>query len=134
MPKASVKIMRSYDYCHFEVALGSDEDLDLDGINDLRKQAAVLVDEAVRQYKIAKRKESEREATESSMRWQLESLERARKTAPGELTPEQAALLRNAEDKDFWKDYEEDDYYYGDPERDHHFSMLRKFQEARVKG
>lgn len=29
MPKANVKIMLSYDYYHFEVCLGSDEDLSL---------------------------------------------------------------------------------------------------------
>ncbi|OGF05224.1 MAG: hypothetical protein A2W00_04565 [Candidatus Eisenbacteria bacterium RBG_16_71_46] len=70
MPTATVKIMRSYDYCHFEVQLGSDENLTLEEINDLRKQAALLVDEAVRQYKIAKKKEQARTQHE----WETERL------------------------------------------------------------
>lgn len=51
---ASVKIMRSYDYCHFEVCLGTDEELTLLQVDEMRKEAARLVDKAVEQYKIAK--------------------------------------------------------------------------------
>lgn len=54
MPKASVKVMLSYDYCHFEVCLTSDEEMDLRQANELRKSAQRLADEAVRQYKVAK--------------------------------------------------------------------------------
>ena len=46
--KASVKILRSFDYCHFEVSLSYDDDMTLEQVNDLRKQAAVLVDEVGR--------------------------------------------------------------------------------------
>ena len=47
---ASVKVMRSHDYCHFEVQL-SNTDLDsLDDVDELRKDAARLVDKAVDQY------------------------------------------------------------------------------------
>lgn len=49
---ASVKIMLSYDYNHFEVAL-SEECEDLKAANELRKSAQRLADEAVRQYKVA---------------------------------------------------------------------------------
>ena len=52
MPKASVKIMLSYNYCHFEVALSSDDDLSLKDVNGLRKDAQRLADEAVRQFKV----------------------------------------------------------------------------------
>jgi hypothetical protein len=54
MPKASVKIMRSYDYCHFEICLGSDEEMTLDQIDAMRKEANRLVDKAVEQYKVQK--------------------------------------------------------------------------------
>ncbi len=50
---ASVKVMRSYDYCHFEVAL-STQCSTMGGIDDLRKDAARLVDKAVAQYITAK--------------------------------------------------------------------------------
>ena len=127
--KASVKVMRSHDYCHFEVQLSTDEDLDLDGVNELRKRAALLVDEAVRQYQLAKKAESRR----SSKEWQLESaLSRklALEAKAGELTAEEAAFLRGMADADFWREYHEDDYCYEDqPERDHHFSMLRRFKD-----
>ena len=48
MPKGSVKIMLSYDYCHFEIALASDEEMELKEINEMRKDAQRLADEAVR--------------------------------------------------------------------------------------
>ena len=52
--KASVKIMRSYDYNHFECSLSSDEEMDLNDVDDMRKECARLVDKAVLQYKISK--------------------------------------------------------------------------------
>lgn len=52
---ASVKVMRSHDYCHFEVSLGYDAPATLEQIDALRKEAARLADKAVEQYKIAKR-------------------------------------------------------------------------------
>jgi len=134
MPQASVKVMRSYDYCHFEVSLSSDQDMTLDEVNEMRKQAAVLVDEAVRQYQIAKDKESRRDGRH----WQLEEMTKKvkllKEKPQSDLTVEEAALLRSAADKEFWDGYHEDDYWYDDPERDRHFSMLRQFKEARVLG
>jgi hypothetical protein len=131
--KASVKVMRSYDYCHFEVALSSDEEMDLDQVNNLRKQAAILVDEAVRQYRLAKKAEDSRQRHD----WDKErAIERAKKLSDkpqSEWSIEDAAFMRSYEDKEFWRDMEQDDYCYADdPERDHHFSMLRKFQETRI--
>ena len=52
---ASVKVMNSYDYCHFEIALSQDVDNLID-VNTLRIRAQQLVDEAVRQYKVSKEK------------------------------------------------------------------------------
>lgn len=53
---ASVKIMLSYDYCHFEICKSTDDNLSDKEINDLRKDCQRLADEAVRQYKISKDK------------------------------------------------------------------------------
>jgi hypothetical protein len=43
--------MLSYDYCHFEIALSSDNAKTMEDANNMRKQAQRLADEAVRQYK-----------------------------------------------------------------------------------
>lgn len=130
--QASVKVLRSYDYCHFEVALTAECE-NLDAVNDLRKQAAVLVDEAVRQYKIAKAKESKRDSRQWEMQNMLEKIQRIEQIPESQWTVEQAALMRAHRDRTFWKDFEEDSYCYQDPEREHHFSMLRRFQDVRIK-
>ena len=57
---ASVKIMLSHDYCHFEVALSSDAAVTPVQVNVMRKKAQFLADEAVRQYKLAKERETAR--------------------------------------------------------------------------
>lgn len=129
--QASVKVMRSYDYCHFEVAL-TDDCATLDDVDALRKQAAVLVDEAVRQYKIAKRQEGKREGNEYQVRMFLERLERIKAKPRSELTPDEAATLRGAADREFMNEYDDDAYYYSDPEREMHFSMLRRFRDLYV--
>lgn len=131
--KASVKVMRSYDYCHFEVALSSDEDMDLEQVNALRKQAAILVDEAVRQYRTAKTKENARERFEWDKKQAIERHSRLLEKPQSEWSIDEAAFMRSYEDKTFWADMDREDYCYDeDPERDHHFSMLRKFQESRI--
>lgn len=130
--KASVKVMRSFDYCHFEVALSSDEEMSIDDVNEMRKQAAILVDEAVRQYKDAKQAERNRESHQFGRERAMEELKRLREIPKSDLSVEQAAKLRSYEDRDFWKQYDADDYWYDDPERDHHFSMLRRFKDSLI--
>jgi hypothetical protein len=58
---ASVKIMLSYDYCHFEVCKSTDENISDKEINEMRKSVQRLADEAVRQYKVAKERAAKRE-------------------------------------------------------------------------
>lgn len=132
--KASVRVMRSYDYCHFEATLSTDQELSLDGINQMRKECALLVDEAVRQYKTAKEAEDRRKTRE----WQMDSAtgraKRLNETPKSEWTVDDAAFMRSYADKEFWASFHEDDYIYEDePEREHHFSMLRRFQDAGVR-
>jgi hypothetical protein len=52
--EASVKIMLSYDYSHFEIALSSDNCDSADAVDELRKVAQRLADKAVKQYKTMK--------------------------------------------------------------------------------
>lgn len=131
--KATVRVMRSYDYCHFEVVLSSDEEMDMDQVNELRKKAALLVDEGVRQYIIAKKKENDRNRRDWEIRESLKRLEIAKQKSESELTIEETALLRADADKSFWENVHKDDYYYEDEEREHHFSMLSQFQNTVVK-
>src|SRR5512146_1762053 len=95
--------MRSYDYCHFEIALDAPEGATLDQINETRKQAALLVDEAIRQYKLAKKSETSRD----NKAWQYEqALNRAkvlRQKPDSELSVNDCAFLRGLEDAAFWK-------------------------------
>jgi hypothetical protein len=52
---ASVKIMLSYNYCHFEICIGEDGFITNEDIDNMRKDAQRLADKAVKQYKIAKK-------------------------------------------------------------------------------
>jgi len=95
MLTAKVRVMRSYDYNHFEVEIGSDECKTIDDIDDLRKQAAILVDDAIRQYKIAKKKESARESKEWQYENALARIKGIKSRPKEEWTVEDAALLRS---------------------------------------
>jgi hypothetical protein len=119
---ASVKVMRSYDYCHFEVCLSSDAANCADAVDALRKEAALLADKAVEQYKIAK--ENAQLAENDKLR--LETLryrhEPVLAKPEGERTPEDKAIIKTIEDRahrnrprynyeDHWEEpeYPEDD-------------------------
>ena len=108
----SVKVMRSYDYCHFEVCLSSDRTESSDDVDQLRKQAARLVDKAVRQYQIAK--EMNWEAVNGSHR--REKLRQEVQWFPPESdrTPEMKAKAKLLENADYWEDREERFYDYED--------------------
>lgn len=70
---ASVKVMLSYDYSHFEAAmtLENDEGVSLKEIDEARKNCQRLADKAVGQYKTAKTDAIKQTAT-SYERQQLE--------------------------------------------------------------
>ena len=101
---ATVKVMRSHDYCHFEVSLsstiapmtGSQFKSEAQQVDDLRKTAARLADKAVEQYKIAKAAMCTVE-----MLTQEYSLIQAEKTEESERTPQQKAAIKYKSDKDF---------------------------------
>lgn len=114
MPKASVKVMLSYDYCHFEVCLSSDEDMCLSQINELRKDAQRLADEAVKQYKVAKEMAQKRiKIIGEKIEMEKEVL--AYKAMQESEWPERIkAIDKTLKDKEYWEQY---DYDY----RDVHF-------------
>ena len=97
----SVKVMRSFDYCHFEVAVSASDTQDVADVDYLRKVCARLVDKAVDQYKIAKRN-FELMMDDASC---IERIEREAKrisTIPEDLRePHDKAFMKAVEDKNF---------------------------------
>lgn len=117
---ASVKVMRSYDYCHFEISLsiggvpdGTQAFLSaseqLSQIDNLRKEAARLADKAVEQYKIAKSWASRTDSMLAEFKWKVQV---ARSTPESERTPEAQAIIKQDDDNAFVArikyDYEDD--------------------------
>ena len=115
---ASVKVMRSHDYCHFEVVLGSTVPLDTAGVDAMRKEAARLADKAVEQYKTAKQHRQSQEFYSSH--YEKEEATRIKNLPETERSPEDQATLKAWEDKQFhrsrrydyeddWQDYDHDE-------------------------
>ena len=134
--KASVKVMRSYDYCHFEVNLGSDIEMSAQEVDDMRRVAASLADRAVADYKRMKSAEPMRAQAswdKQEMRRRLKDIE---SKPEGERTLNEVALLTQAQSDEFWQRYKDDedfDYWNdADVERDYHFARLAKRQTVRV--
>jgi len=114
-----VTVMNSYDYCHFEVCLPIEQGMNLDEINELRKDAQRLVDEAIHQYKIAKAARNYITFTKGEFDSISKEVKIIKENFPkSEWTPEQKATIKTLEDMEFKRnlaekyDYE-DDYDYG---------------------
>lgn len=99
---ASVKVMRSFDYNHFECVLSSDEKLDDKQINSLRVRAARLVDHAIESYKLKKEHENKL-ANEIWNRRDLENKVKAiiENFPKSQWTPEQKAQVKKLDDLRF---------------------------------
>lgn len=116
---ASVKIMLSYDYCHFEVSKSVDENISDKEINELRKDVQRLADEAVRQYKIAKNQAARRTDAEYKMRNFEEECKRIEAKEEHDRTLKEIAMLKQYRDEnwqaqfDYNYDYEDDEETYG---------------------
>lgn len=95
---ASVKVMNSYDYCHFEVAL-SEENVSIEDADNLRKEAQRLVDKAIKQYKIAKRAAMIDQTPSPELKRQVQVIKE--NFPQSEWTPEQQAVLKEFEDRNF---------------------------------
>ncbi len=123
---ASVRVMRSADYCHFEVILGGTIDANYDNeqflaeTDELRKRAARLADKAVAQYWIAKRNAEKRENELRDYDYKRRCAEHIRAINESDRTVEQMAQLKAHDDAKFeaskrfdyeddWQDDEEDD-------------------------
>jgi len=109
---ASVKIMLSFDYCHFEIMKGTDEELTNEQINKMRKDVQRLADEAVRQYRKAKERAAARNGYEKQ-RFDATIKEILLKPE-NTLSLEETAMLKLYRDEQWQKQFElydyEDDY------------------------
>lgn len=114
---ASVKVMLSYDYCHFEVCKSSDEPLTNEQIDAMRKDCIRLADKAVKQYRIAKNSMT----TKAHRRDELCSLRnevvRIEAKAEGDRTPNEMAKMKLLKDRD-WEAYIAERYDYQDDWRE----------------
>jgi hypothetical protein len=114
---ASVKIMLSYDYSHFETSMSLDNEdgLSNQDIDNARKECQRLCDKAVSQFKVAKQVAASRERGEHSRQRFISLCNRIEKTPDSERTPEQIATLKQRDDEAWMKRrFEYDDYDYED--------------------
>lgn len=95
---ASVKVMRSFDYCHFEVCLSSSAANTPEAVDELRKTAARLADKAVEQYKVAKRNYAKRETEHYERQNEVSRMKFIRDTPEGDRTVSQQAQLKAFDD------------------------------------
>lgn len=113
---SSVKIMLSYDYCHFEICKGTDQELTNKELNEMRKDVQRLADEAVRQYKVAKEKANQ--CASEIATFPIIARNIISSIPASERTPDQKAIVKAYEDKT-WREEIEARYGYGyddDPE------------------
>jgi len=98
---ASAKIMLSYDYCHFEISAGieNEEGLSLKEIDNLRKNVQRLADKAVTQYKKAKEMAAKRMDGEREMRNFEEECQRILKKNEADRTLKEIAMLKEYQDE-----------------------------------
>ena len=114
---AHVKVMRSFDYCHFEVSLGTSA-AGTEAVDELRKMAARLADKAVEQYKVAKENARRMECDDVGLEHLESTAERIRKKPEADWTPEEQAVLKTLADRahrkrrqyDYQDDWEEEDW------------------------
>lgn len=111
---ASVKVMRSHDYCHFEINLSASINCPPDSaewfgqVDGLRKNAARLADKAVEQYKVAKRAHESEKNSWDTLKY---AAEQAELTPEAERTPEEKAAIKALADARFNQrhyDYQDD--------------------------
>lgn len=114
---ASVKVMRSFDYCHFEVILGSTEPIDLAGVDAMRKEAARLADKAVRQYRVAKVNAAKLVSEKQNRAYLIRDIERIESIDEGERTVSEQAKLKAYSDQQ-WEASHHYDYDDDWPEED----------------
>lgn len=107
---ASVKVMRSHDYCHFEVCLSSSSANAPELVDEMRKTAARLADKAVEQYKVAKINVMAMARNKEERSWLEKEVAEILTKAEGDRTPNEMARVKALADWNFERrfDYQDD--------------------------
>ena len=119
--RASVKVMLSYDYSHFEASMELENDIcvSLQDIDNARKQCQRLADKAVAQYKVAKEMASNR----NNGKYEMQNFEaqclKIRDKSEHDRTLKEIAMLKQFENEN-WKAQFEYPYDYDDDDNDNY--------------
>lgn len=116
---ASVKVMLSYDYCHFEtsMSLENDEGVSVKEIDEARKECQRLAYKAAGQYRTAKEMAAKRVDGKYQMQNFQSMCETIKKKEEHDRTLKEIAMLKQYEDEnwqsqfDYEYDYDDDDSY-----------------------
>lgn len=112
---ASVKVMLSYDYSHFEasMALENDNGLTTKEIDEARKSCQRLTNKAVDQYKKYKSNAAQRNDGQYKMAAFEQECKRIEAKSEGDRTLNEIAMLKQYKDED-WRNKFEYDYDFDD--------------------
>lgn len=112
---ASVKVMLSYDYSHFEasMALENDNGLTVKEIDNARKDCQRLADKAVAQYKTAKQSAAFRQDGVYKMQNFEAECKKIQVKSEHDRTLKEIAMLKQYENEK-WQEQFEYDYDYDD--------------------
>lgn len=116
---ASVKVMLSYDYSHFEASMSLENDAGIQNkeIDEARKMCQRLADKAVAQYKVAKEMAANRTHGDMRMRNFEDECKRILAKSEGDRTVNELAMVKQYREEN-WQaqfnypyDYDDDDEY-----------------------
>ena len=100
--EASVKVMLSHDYCHFEIALHQSESMTTEDVDNLRKDAQRLADKAIEQYITAKKDVEQRLVSRCDVNRLEKEVQIIKENfLKSEWTPEQKATIKALEDAQY---------------------------------
>ncbi len=119
---ASVKVMLSYDYCHFEssMTLENENGVSLKEIDEKRKDCQRLAYKAAAQYKKAKEAAANRNDGEYKMKNFEDECRRIEKKDEHDRTLKEIAMLKQYKDEN-WRAQFDYDYDYEDDDNDYRF-------------
>jgi len=111
----SIKVMLSYDYCHFEssMSLENESGVQKSEIDSARKDCMRLCDKAVSQYKIAKEMATLRQNGKYKMHNFEQECKKIEMIPEGGRTLDQIAMLKQYSDEN-WQAQFDYDYDYED--------------------
>lgn len=111
---ATVKVMLSYDYNHFEasICLENENGIFVKELDDERKNCARICDKAILQYKKAKRIEQQRIELRGKKRDLQLEVEEIEQIKPENRSPEEKAKVKALADDDWELSWDYDDDMY----------------------